>query len=472
MKKLLLCLLVPSLLFGQTQIGEDIDGEAEGDLSGNKISLSADGATIAIGAIENDGNGEGSGHVRVFSNINGDWIQLGENINGLVEGDKFGSSVSLSRDGSIVAARSIFDSSGFGHVRIFKFQNGDWIQLGENIDQNTVDNLLDIISLSGDGNRIVVGSLSGDVRVFEFNTDNWIQIGADSTNDIIGRAVSMSNDGSIIAVSSPTANEARGVVKILRYDGNDWLQIGEDIVGENIADRSGQSGLSLSFDGNFVAIGATMNNGSDNSSGIGHVRIYQNINNEWVQLGQDIDGETENDASGWSVSISDNGDIVAVGAIFNDGNGNMSGHARIYKLINNIWEQIGQDIDGEAEGDNFGESISLSSDGSIVAIGTGINSGAFPNAGHVQVYDLSAILSTPENNTTQFNLYPNPASSQVTLQFQQNDLLEKVSIYNNLGQLVNTSNRKAIDTSQLSTGVYFVKIKTDQGEGIQKLIIE
>ena len=49
-----------------TQIGDDIDGEAAGDQSGYFVSLSSDGSVVAIGARHNDGNGDQSGHVRVY----------------------------------------------------------------------------------------------------------------------------------------------------------------------------------------------------------------------------------------------------------------------------------------------------------------------------------------------------------------------------------------------------------------------
>ncbi len=48
------------------QIGADIDGEAAGDKSGTSVSFSSDGTTLAIGAYGNDGNGADSGHVRVY----------------------------------------------------------------------------------------------------------------------------------------------------------------------------------------------------------------------------------------------------------------------------------------------------------------------------------------------------------------------------------------------------------------------
>ncbi len=55
-----------SIPLNWTQKGGDIDGEADGDYSGYSVSLSNDGNTVAIGAMANDDNGDGSGHVRVY----------------------------------------------------------------------------------------------------------------------------------------------------------------------------------------------------------------------------------------------------------------------------------------------------------------------------------------------------------------------------------------------------------------------
>ena len=112
---------------------------------------------------------------------------------------------------------------------------------------------------------------------------------------------------------------------------------------------------------------------------------------EWIQIGQDIDGEPENGWIGWSVSLSSNGKTVAISAPFNDGNGENSGHVRVYKynINSNEWIQIGQDMDGEFLEDENGTSVSLSSDGKIVAMGARYNNnnnGGY--AGHVRVYQL------------------------------------------------------------------------------------
>ena len=53
---------------------------------------------------------------------------------------------------------------------------------------------------------------------------------------------------------------------------------------------------------------------------------------EWNQLGVAIEGETTDNQSGWSVSLSGDGNKLAVGAISNDGNGSNSGQVCVFRL--------------------------------------------------------------------------------------------------------------------------------------------
>jgi hypothetical protein len=172
----------------------------------------------------------------------------------------------------------------------------------------------------------------------------------------------------------------------MEWKQNSWVQKGQDIDDETIQDYSGWP-VFMSNDGNAVAIGARHNDGNGIDSG--HTRIYRwNGNDSWIQKGQNIDGEAEGDYSGYSVSISGDGDTVAIGAYLNDGNGSNSGHVRIYTWNgSNIWEQKGQDIDGESAGDESGFSVSISDDGNIVAIGAPKNNGNGAESGHVRVYE-------------------------------------------------------------------------------------
>ncbi|KAL3822152.1 hypothetical protein ACHAXA_011697, partial [Cyclostephanos tholiformis] len=105
-------------------------------------------------------------------------------------------------------------------------------------------------------------------------------------------------------------------------------------------------------------------------NGPGYVDFGANI---WEQIGQNITGKVSGDWFGMSVSITDDGEMIVVGAFLNNGlNGEGSGSAqvRIYHLDDNgmNWEQIGNNFDGNMAGDGLGFSVSLSANGTTVAI--------------------------------------------------------------------------------------------------------
>jgi len=68
-----------------------------------------------------------------------------------------------------------------------------------------------------------------------------------------------------------------------------------------------------------------------------------------VQLGEDIDGEAAEDGSG-SVSLSADGKWVAIGASLNDGNGSDTGHVRVYELQVFAIQTIGNSQNGTIRG--------------------------------------------------------------------------------------------------------------------------
>jgi hypothetical protein len=470
----------PFILFSQSQIGSDIDGEAAEDISGRSVSLSSDGSIVAIGAFGNDGNGTSSGHVRVYQNTGGVWTQIGSDIDGEAINDQSGISVSLSSDGSIVAiGASLNDENGnnSGHVRVYQNIGGVWTQTGSDIDGEQSGDLSGrSVSLSSDGSIVAIGAPnnddnafnSGDVQVYQNIGGVWTQIGSDingeAASDFSGSSVSLSSDGSIVAIGANN-NDGNGTdsghVRVYQNTGGVWIQIGSDIDGEAVNDRSGRS-VSLSSDGSIVAIGAGGNDG--NSADSGHVRVYQNTGGVWTQIGSDIDGEAADDQSGGnasitsdgsSVSLSSDGGIVAIGAESNDGNGTDSGHVRVYQNIGGVWTQIGIDIDGEAADDQSGRSVSLSSDGSIIAIGADNNDGNGNISGQVRVYDLSALLSSNSFVLSQFNIFPNPTNDIVS--FSDNSI-KTVTVYDINGRKVlSTTNSNSFSVKTLAKGIYIVK---------------
>jgi len=329
-------------------------------------------------------------------------VQIGVDIDGEAAYDRSGNSVSFSGDGTIVAIGARVNSgngSNSGHVRVYGYSSGSWSQLGSDIDGEAAGDYSGTsVSLSDDGTIVAIGAPSNDgngtnsghVRVYGYSSGSWSQLGADidgeTAGDNSGYSVSLSNDGTKLAIGAlnndGTASDA-GHVRVYGYSNSSWSQLGSDIDGEAAYDLSGTS-VSLSDDGTIVAIGAVANDGT--ASDAGHVRVYGYSNSSWSQLGSDIDGEAAGDHSGTSVSLSDDGTIVAIGAIFNDGNGSNSGHVRVYGYSSGSWSQLGSDIDGEAFQNYSGESVSLSGDGTIVAIGAKHNSGNGSNSGHVRLY--------------------------------------------------------------------------------------
>ena len=355
-------------------MGGDIDGEGAGDHSGHSVSLSADGSTVAVGAAYNDGAVSSAGHVRVFNLQSGTWVQVGADIDGEESSEISGWSVSLAADGNTVAIAAPYNDAGgvngAGRVRVYGFQSESWVRVGDDIDgQYAADNSGWSVSLSEDGNTIAIGTpfsdifdaSAGHVRVFKLQSGSWIQVGDDiygeAAGDQSGYSVSLSAAGNVVAIGArynDGSAYAAGHVRVYVLQSGSWWQKGGDIDGEAQYDNSGYS-VSLSADGDTVAVGAYQNDG--NGTGAGHVRVYNMQGESWVQVGLDIDGEAAGDWSGHSVSLSGNGDTVAVGAIYNDGSAGSAGHVRVYKLRSGMWVQEGVDIDGEAEIDYSGYSV-------------------------------------------------------------------------------------------------------------------
>ena len=128
-------------------------------------------------------------------------------------------------------------------------------------------------------------------------------------------------------------------------DSKDGFQVGDDINDKASEDESGYS-LATTNDGMILAIGAKNNNGT--GRGVGHVYVFaRDVATNHIQNGSDINGEAEFDESGYSLAISTNGGIVAIGATSNGVTG--PGAVRMF-----VWDGVtnyvrrGLDINGEA----------------------------------------------------------------------------------------------------------------------------
>ena len=336
------------------QRGIDLDGSKAYDQFGFSVALSANGTILAVGARWADGvNGTSSGQAYVYEWIGNGWQQKGSTIDGESASDQFGNSIALSDDGTVLAVGAWGNGAGgdlAGHVRIFSWNGTDWNQRGNDLDGSSGDLFGDSVSLSSTGDVVACGGYQPDpdnsfslvpgyVRIYRWDGfANWVQQGptlfGNYNGDGLGDSVSLSGDGKVVAVGARRGNYA----VMYRNIGTDWFQIGEQIPGLALG-RFGFS-VSLSFDGSTVVIGDYEHD--SNGDGSGHAAVYRlstNNNNtdrggeEWIQVGQDLFGEAAHDYFGFSTSISDDGNRIAIGQIGSDGTGNRVGGVKVFDLI-------------------------------------------------------------------------------------------------------------------------------------------
>lgn len=260
------------------QVGPDLDGERAGDEFGSKLAFSDDGTTLAIGTRLHDGlDGTETeiGQVKVFVRNGGVLEQLGSSIYGQVAGDFAGASVSLSGNGRTVAIGSSLHEDFGGQVRVFRYSNEmqDWQQLGSDLN------------------------------------------GPTGSNSLFGSSVSLSDDGSILAVAAAIANRFVGRVQVYRL--------------------------------------------------VTTAEVNATVTSDWQQMGQSLQGMGQV-YFGYSICLSQDGQKLAIGIWGSDETRTDSGQAVVFQYSETFgWTQIGDRINGLAvEDGHFGGSISLSGDGS------------------------------------------------------------------------------------------------------------
>jgi hypothetical protein len=163
-----------------------------------------------------------------------------------------------------------------------------------------------------------------------------------------------------------------------------WIQLGQDVNGLAANDLEGLS-VAISSNGLVFATSSRFNDQSGTDRGEARVFAWNAETQTWVQRGSTIFGEADGDQVS-SVALSSDGTILAVGSFTNDGAGSNSGHTRVYQWSNNTWTKLGSNINGEAADDQSALSVALSSDGTVVVIGARLNDGGGAEAGQVRVY--------------------------------------------------------------------------------------
>ena len=412
----------PDVSSSWKQQGPAIVGDASDDTFGRSVSLSADARTLVVGAPGDIDNTNRKGYVKVYRAEEDGWKRIGQTIYGDVTGDLFGWSLDVTAEGNIIvlgAPGSYNYTDRPGYVQVYSLVSNDeagddtWNQIGQDIiGEADGDEFGYSVSISEDGKTIAVGAIKGAmynlgyVRIYHHlgnDGTRWGQIGEDIDGELdygyFGVSVSLSADGSTIAIGAKYNDDngdASGQVKVYRIDseGSSWERLVQSIYGDNAGDWFGAS-VSLSPDGNTLAIGAPGYREDDDRPG--YVRAFSlesSLNTgSWIQIGQDIIGEANGDEFGFSVSLSGDGKILAVGARDADGNGDYLGHVKVYQMDDSVsgWMQLSDDIDGEAAYDHSGWSVSLSADGNTVAISSpGYNDNG-DASGHVRVFVLEGL---------------------------------------------------------------------------------
>ena len=308
------------------------------------------------------------------------------------------------------------------------------------------------VSLSGDGDTLAVGASeedsnatgidgdptndlsadSGAVYVFERDGDVWrqqayVKSSNSEADDNFGFSVSLSTSGNRLAVGAyredggstgvdgdPTNDLSAdsGAVYVFDRSGDVWRQqayIKASNTGRD--DRFGVS-VSLSGDGDTLAVGA--NQEDSNATGInsvpddsnfntGAVYVFDRSGDVWRQQAFIKASNTgELDSFGFSVSLSGDGDTLAVGAPQEDSNATGidgdqtndlsadSGAVYVFDRSGDVWRQqayVKSSNTGSADG--FGSSVSLGADGNKLAVGTPQEDNTSNDSGAVYVFDRS-----------------------------------------------------------------------------------
>jgi hypothetical protein len=403
-------------------VGEIRGTEAEGH-AGVSVSISEDGTRVAYSSTTLVDSSTAYGyksivHVYDHNAIDNSFTQIGSVIEGEVTPDDKNTKMKLSADGTHLitgAAKYNFSTASFSsYVRVFKLMDATWTRVGSaDITGESSGFPEDVsVDINADGSKILVGFAkenfsAGEARLYTWDSvaSSWLEnanvLTGRYANDELGRSVSLQDTGFdvYVAVSSPGFDNTfgdsnQGAVEVYKLETDQsWTMVGSRIIGESSGDKSGNS-ISLRYlpasSSLRLAIGATYNDG--NGVNAGHVRVYEYSGTSWAQLGSDLNGERgevnyyfDGDRFGYSVDMSSDGLRVAVGSPFNY---YYQGHVIVYGLEGGDWKKVStDDIDGSSnQGEEFGYSVALSGDGELVLIGAPANDYYAENSGTIRLY--------------------------------------------------------------------------------------
>ncbi|RFN58861.1 T9SS type A sorting domain-containing protein [Marixanthomonas ophiurae] len=176
-----------------------------------------------------------------------------------------------------------------------------------------------------------------------------------------------------------------------------------------------------------------------------------------------ITTEVDTPLATYSVDLDNDGDLDVISASADDNK------VAWYENMDGLGNFSSQNIiSNNADGANSIYAADIDSDGDVDVI----SSLALDN--QINWYKNSLILKLNETPTLDFSIHPNPSSDYLNITLQKE--ITQIAVYNNVGQLVMepvdfTNDNPTINTATLATGIYFIKIKTEDGKvGIRKFI--
>jgi len=327
------------------QIGITLFGKKDYDYFGSCIALSTDGNILAVGASQSNSIAIGKGYVKIFRNLNDTFVEDPYILTGFEMGSQFGVSLSLSAKGDVIAIGANLENGGT--IRAYKHLNNNWIPLGEKISSN-VANLGVSVSLDYTNSylsaiyvlRNANGSSTNGMRVYKFNDTNWIQLGKDivgiGSYDAYGHTTSISSNGLYVATSAifrVIDGKCNYCLSVFKNVNNQWIHEKIDVLDDFFAS---QSSISFSKDGKVLVVGHSLYN-----SKMGKVRAFRQVGNNWVQIGDDINGKAKGNLAGY-IALSADGNTIAIGSPNDSINGIKKGSVRVFSIhdLTNIDSKI------------------------------------------------------------------------------------------------------------------------------------
>jgi hypothetical protein len=302
---------------------------ATGDYFGWSTSLSDDSNTAIVGAVGEGTTGSNAGSVYIFSRSGSTWSQQAKlQASDAASSDNFGWSTSLSEDGNTAIASTPWKNSSTGAAYIFTRSGSTWSQQAKLTASDAASNdyFGYSVSISDDGNTAVVGasqegttaSLAGSAYIFTRSGSTWsqqakIQASDAAYGDNFGWAISISGDGNNLLIGAPfkgwQGGGYGGTVYIFTRSGSTWSQqarVNPSNFGSG--DKFGHS-VSISQDGNIAIVGAIAEDST--ATNAGSVYIYSRTGTSWSEQkrmqGSDVAAYSE---FGQSVSISGDGETA------------------------------------------------------------------------------------------------------------------------------------------------------------------